>query len=128
VMTSVSVAPSTCTVEEPPARGRKVVEMPAEELEHLGHVFLQVSQYAVDKADRRGFDVSPPESDEFFAALSEAVIAALEFSGEDSATEFATGLRSDWPRTDRLLSDGTMLPVGERSDLTGGTNGSGAPR
>lgn len=87
------------------------VEIPTDELEHLGHVFMKVSQFAVDKADRRGFDVSPPEADEFFASLSEAVIDALEYSGEGSAEEFATGLRNDWPRTDRLLSDGTLLPV-----------------
>jgi hypothetical protein len=90
------------------------VEVPADELEHLGHVFLQVSRYSVEKADRRGFDVSPPESDEFFAALSEAMIAALEYSGEESTAEFATGLRNDWPRTDRLLADGTMVPVSSR--------------
>ena len=88
--------------------------MPADQLEHLGHVFLQVSRYSIDKADRRGFDVSPPEADEFFAALSEAVIAALEYSGEESTAEFATGLRNDWPRTDRLLPDGTMVPASSR--------------
>lgn len=87
------------------------IEVPADELEHLGHVFLRVSQYSVDKADRRGFDVSSPEAAEFFAVLSEAVITALEYSGEESAVEFATGLRNDWPRTDRLLPDGTMVPV-----------------
>lgn len=91
-----------------------VVQMPADELEHLGHVFLKVSQYSIDKADRRGFDVSPPESDEFFAVLSEAVIAALEYSGEESAAEFATGLRNDWPRTDRLLPGGTLVPASSR--------------
>jgi hypothetical protein len=87
------------------------VEMPSDELKHLSHVFLKVSQYSIDKADRRGFDVSPPEVNEFFAVLSEAVITALEYSGEQSAAEFATGLRNDWPRTDRLLPDGTMVPV-----------------
>lgn len=87
------------------------IDLPSEELEHLSHVFVQVAQYSVDQADRRGFDVSPPESDEFFAALSEAVIAALEYSGEASAAEFAVGLRNDWPRTDRLLPDGTLVPV-----------------
>lgn len=92
------------------------IDMPAEELEHLGHVFLKVSQYAIAQADRRGFDVSPPESGEFFAALSEAMIASLEYSGEDSAAEFAIGLRNDWPRTDRLLPDGTLVPVGARFD------------
>lgn len=91
-----------------------LVEMPADQLEHLGHVFLQVSTYSVERADQRGFDVSPPEADEFFAALSEAMIAALEYSGEESAAEFATGLRNDWPRTDRLLADGTMVPVSSR--------------
>lgn len=90
------------------------VDMPADELEHLGHVFLQLSRYSIEQADRRGYDISPPESDEFFAALSEAVIGALEFSGEDSSTEFATGLRDAWPRTDRLLPDGTMMPVSGR--------------
>lgn len=98
-------------------------DMPADELEHLGHVFMKVSRYAVDKADERGFDVSPPEADGFFAALSEAVIDALEYSGEGSATEFASGLRNDWPRTDRLLPDGTFLPVSDRfgsEDESGG--------
>lgn len=99
------------------------VEIATDELEHLGHVFMKVSQFAVDKADRRGFDVAPLESDEFFAALSEAVIDALEYSGEESAEEFATGLRNDWPRTDRLLADGTLVPVTNRfksSDDSGG--------
>ncbi len=91
------------------------VDMPADELEHLGHIFLQLARYSIDQADRRGYDISPPESDEFFAALSEALIAALEFSGESSATEFATGLRDSWPRTDRLLPDGTMVPVAKRA-------------
>lgn len=99
------------------------VEIPADELEHLGHVFMQVSRYSIDKADRRGFDVSPPESDEFFAALSEALIAALEYSGEESAAEFATGLRNDWPRTDRLLADGTMVPVSSRYESAVSSDG-----
>ncbi len=85
--------------------------MPAEQLEHLGHVFLQVSEYTIREADLRGYDISPPEADEFFAALSEAVISALEFSGDDSASEFAGTLRNDWPRTDRLMPDGTLVPV-----------------
>lgn len=81
---------------------RLSVEMHTEELESLTHAFFLLSQYATAEADRRGYDISPPEGDEFYAALSDAVIATLEFSGESSATEFAGVLRDTWPRTERL--------------------------
>lgn len=90
------------------------IDMPAEEFECLGHAFLQLASYATAAADARGYDISPPESDEFFAALSEAVICALEHCGEESTTEFAIGLRNNWPRTDRLMPDGTLLSVQSR--------------
>lgn len=81
-------------------------ELEVAELEYLSHAFLQVSTWATERADERGYDVSPPEADEFYAALSDAVIAALEFAGESSATEFATVLRNNWPRVERLHADG----------------------
>jgi hypothetical protein len=87
------------------------IEISAEQLEFLSHAFLQISEWATTRADERGFDVSPPEGDEFYAALSDATIAALEFSGNDSSTEFASVLRQNWPRVDRLGStDGSMGP------------------
>lgn len=92
------------------------MEMPADQFEFLAHLLLQLSAHATDAADRRGYDVSPPEADEFFAALSEAFICALENSGEDSTVEFATGLRSVWPRTDRLMADGSFVSVASRFD------------
>lgn len=81
-------------------------ELDLAELEFLSHAFLQMSTWSTERADERGYDVSPPETDEFYAALSDAVIATLEFAGEDSATEFATVLRNHWPRVDRLHPPG----------------------
>ena len=95
---------------EEQAGGGEVVAVSSElevaELEYLSHAFLQVSTWATEQADERGYDVSPPKADEFYAALSDAVIAALEFAGESSATEFATVLRNNWPRVDRLHPQG----------------------
>lgn len=88
------------------------LEMPAEELEFLSHAFLLVSSYLADRADERGYDISPPEGHAFYEALSDAVIAALEFSGEQSSTEFAQVLRGSWPRTDRLDPDGRNAAAG----------------
>ncbi|HNG24147.1 MAG TPA: hypothetical protein PLC03_09300, partial [Microthrixaceae bacterium] len=50
----------------------------------------------------RGFDISPSEGDEFYNALVEAVIVALEHAEDDSGVEFGEALRSSWPRFDRL--------------------------
>ncbi len=89
-------------------------EMAPEQLEYLGHIFCRLSSHAVAQADARGYDISPTEGDEFFAALSESLIVSLEQSGETSSVEFAGALRNQWPRTDRLLPDGTLLPVSGR--------------
>ncbi|MFV0318205.1 MAG: hypothetical protein ACK5O2_14745 [Microthrixaceae bacterium] len=96
-------------------------EIPSDELEYLGHLFCRLSNHMTKQADERGYDVSPPGGDEFFAALSEAVIVALEQSGEQSSTEFAGGLRSQWPRTDRLMPDGSLVAVSPRP-LAGNSN------
>jgi hypothetical protein len=78
------------------------VEISEAELEFVGHTFQQVSQRLTDEADERGYDVSPPEGDEFYRALSDAVISTLEFSDEPASAEFGEVLRSSWPRTDRV--------------------------
>ena len=87
-------------------------ELDLAELEFLSHAFLQVSTWSTERADERGYDVSPAEADEFYAALSDAVIATLEFAGDDSATEFATVLRNHWPRVDRLHPPGGAEAAG----------------
>lgn len=87
-------------------------EIPLEEAEFLVHAFLRLSAHWTTAADRRGFDVSPPEGDEFYGALVDAVIAAMEVSEEQSGMEFGTTLRTIWPRFDRL--DGQ--PGGEHTE------------
>jgi hypothetical protein len=77
-------------------------DVPAEEGEFLVHAFLRISDRWTTDADQRGFDVSPQEGDEFYGALVEAVITALELAGDASGVEFGASLRSIWPRIERL--------------------------
>lgn len=77
-------------------------EVPPDDTEFLAHAFLRISDRWTSAADERGFDVSPSEGDEFYNALVEAVIVALEHAEDDSGVEFGEALRSNWPRFDRL--------------------------
>lgn len=81
-------------------------EIPDEEAEFLAHAFLLVAEQWTAMADERGFDVSPPEGDEFYAALVDGVIAAMEHADDVSAVEFGEALRNVWPRVDRLEPPG----------------------
>lgn len=77
-------------------------EIPDDEAEFLVHAFLRLADRWTVVADRRGFDVSPPEGDEFYSALVEGVIAAMEHAEDASGVEFGTALRTIWPRVERL--------------------------
>lgn len=77
-------------------------DFPSDMAQALIHAFLRVADRLTIAADQRGFDVSPPEGDEFYTSLVEAVITALERAEDPSSVEFGTALRSAWPRTDRV--------------------------
>jgi len=77
-------------------------DVPPEEVEFLAHAFLRISDRWTVDADRRGFDISPREGDEFYTALVDAVITAMEHAEDDSGAEFGAALRNVWPRVERL--------------------------
>jgi len=77
-------------------------DIPRDEAEFLVHAFLRLADRWTIAADRRGFDISPQEGDEFYAALVDAVIAAMEQAEDISGTEYGETLRTIWPRVERL--------------------------
>ena len=77
-------------------------DIPRDDAEFLVHAFLRLADRWTNEADQRGFDVSPQEGDDFYGALVDAVIAALEKAEDVSGTEFGETLRTIWPRIERL--------------------------
>lgn len=93
------------TWEERARQGPEVAlsfEIPSEDVEFVAHAFLRISDKWTSAADERGFDVAPRAGDEFYAALVDAVIAAMEHADDVSGVEFGEALRTTWPRMDRL--------------------------
>lgn len=90
-------------------------DIPHDEAEFLVHAFLRLADQWTVAADRRGFDISPPEGDDFYAALVDAVIAAMQQAEDVSGTEYGETLRTIWPRVDRLEKPGEEPDPGEGS-------------
>lgn len=77
-------------------------EIPHDEAEYLVHAFLRLADRWTAAADERGFDISPPESDDFYAALVDAVIVAMQQAEDVSGSEYGETLQTIWPRIERL--------------------------
>jgi hypothetical protein len=75
-------------------------EIAADEAEYLSHAFFRVASHLAARADERGYTMAPPEGDEFYQALVESFLAALDSEG-NSSQEFSEHLRSFWPGLDR---------------------------
>ena len=67
-----------------------------ERLEYLAHSFLQLVEVLDQRANERGYPISPPEGEEFYQALVSSLIAALA-AEPDSSGPFSEQLRERWP-------------------------------
>lgn len=71
-------------------------ELEPEQVEYLAHAFFDLATGLAEAAEKRGFPVSPPEGDEFYYCLVNALLDALEREG-GAHRDFALDLRSRWP-------------------------------
>jgi len=71
-------------------------EIESEQVEFVTHTFFRIADALAEGAKARGYPISPPEGDEFYQALVNAVIEALHQEGR-SMTEFSEQLRERWP-------------------------------
>jgi hypothetical protein len=81
------------------ARGREMrweTEVDPALVEYLVHGFYRVAVRLAEESERRGGRVSPPEGDEFYRALVNALLDAMAAEGP-AAREFAQHLRDFWP-------------------------------
>lgn len=75
-------------------------DIPAEQVEYDVHAFQRVAEVLAARAAERG-RASPPEGDDFYLALLQGVLSALEAEGPSSAS-FAKHLAEFWPGRDPL--------------------------
>lgn len=75
-------------------------DIPADEAEYLSHAFFRIASHLATRASERGYPMAPPESDEYYKALVEAFLGALDAEG-NSSQEFSEHLRSFWPGLER---------------------------
>ncbi len=71
-------------------------DIPAEQVEYHLHAFQKVAGVLVDRAERTGVRHAPEEGEDFYAALLQGVLSALEAEGPSSAA-FAQHLGEFWP-------------------------------
>jgi hypothetical protein len=75
---------------------RWTADVPPDEAEFLSHAFFRIVTHLAAEAEERGYTMAPPESDEFYRALVESFLAALDAEGPASQ-EFSEHLRAFWP-------------------------------
>lgn len=75
-------------------------EIPAEQVEYDVHAFQRVAEVLEERAAAQGA-AAPPEGEDFYLALLQGVLAALEAEGPSSAA-FAKHLSEFWPGRDPL--------------------------
>ena len=92
---------------EAAARRRKSfswsVDIDPDQARFFAHAFFNIVAGLAHTAAARGIDAAPPEGDEFYLALVNSLLDALETEG-GSLASFAEDLRDRWPgiRPDRL--------------------------
>lgn len=75
-------------------------DIPAEEVEYHMHAFQRVAEVLDQRAATEG-TAAPPEGEDFYAAILQGVLTALEAEGAASAA-FAEHLAEFWPGRDPL--------------------------
>jgi hypothetical protein len=70
-------------------------DIPTEQVEYNMHAFQRVTGVLAERAEREGRQ-APPEGDDFYLALLQGVLTALEAEGAASAA-FAKHLAEFWP-------------------------------
>lgn len=75
-------------------------DIPAEQVEYDMHAFQRVAEVLAARADRNG-PASPEEGEDFYLALLQGVLSALEAEGPASSS-FAQHLAEFWPGRDPL--------------------------
>lgn len=75
-------------------------DIPAEQVEYHMHAFQRVAEVLDQRAEERG-TASPPEGEDFYAAILQGVLTALDAEGPSSAA-FAEHLAEFWPGRDPL--------------------------
>lgn len=70
-------------------------DIPTEQVEYDVHAFQRVAQVLDERAEQRGA-AAPPEGEDFYLAVLQGVLAALEAEGPSSAA-FANHLAEFWP-------------------------------
>lgn len=70
-------------------------DIPTEQVEYNMHAFQRVAGLLTERAEREGRQ-APPEGDDFYLALLQGVLTALEAEGPASAS-FAKHLAEFWP-------------------------------
>jgi hypothetical protein len=75
-------------------------DIPAEQVEYDVHAFQRVAEVLTARAEERG-KAAPPEGEDFYVALLQGVLGALEAEGPSSAA-FAKHLSEFWPGRDPL--------------------------
>jgi hypothetical protein len=88
---------------EAAAQGAEVVwerEIPPEHVEYHMHAFQRVAEVLAERAEREGV-AAPPAGEDFYLAVLQGVLSALEAEGPASAA-FADHLSEFWPGRDPL--------------------------
>jgi hypothetical protein len=75
-------------------------DIPAEQVEYDMHAFQRVAEVLAERAEREG-TAAPEEGEDFYLALLQGVLSALEAEGPASAA-FAQHLGEFWPGRDPL--------------------------
>ena len=75
-------------------------DIPPEQVEYHMHAFQRVAEVLDQRAEERG-KAAPPEGEDFYAAILQGVLSALEAEGSASAA-FAEHLAEFWPGRDPL--------------------------
>lgn len=73
-----------------------IADLDPEQIEFLAHAWFGMATALANRAEKRGFPISPPEGDEFYQALVRALLDGLAQEGR-SLAEFSEQLRDAWP-------------------------------
>lgn len=75
-------------------------DIPAEQVEYDMHAFQRIAEVLAARAEERGA-AAPPEGEDFYLALLNGVLTALQAEGPSSAS-YAKHLSEFWPGHDPL--------------------------